>query len=132
VILVDTSAWVDLLRGARNRTTDRLRTFLTEQAPVAITEPVVMELLSGCRSGHELAEVRRRLVPLELLPVGGLETWERASAVERVCAEAGQRVRNRFDCLIAAVAIREDASVLHRDRAFEVIARHTDLRVEPR
>jgi predicted nucleic acid-binding protein len=35
------------------------------------------------------------------------------------------------DCLIAAVAIRNGVSVLHRDRDFEVIARHTDLKVLP-
>ena len=34
-----------------------------------------------------------------------------------------------MDCLIAAVAIRERAHVLHRDRDFDVIARHTDLRL---
>ncbi|MGZ5294241.1 MAG: PIN domain-containing protein [Actinomycetota bacterium] len=36
-----------------------------------------------------------------------------------------------MDCLIAAVAIREGATVLHADRDFDVIARHTDLRIEP-
>ncbi len=34
-----------------------------------------------------------------------------------------------MDCLIAAVAIREGASVLHRDRDFDVIARHTELQI---
>ncbi len=35
------------------------------------------------------------------------------------------------DCLIAAVAIRNGASVLHRDADFDVLARHTPLRIEP-
>jgi predicted nucleic acid-binding protein len=33
--------------------------------------------------------------------------------------------------LIAVPAIRADASVLHNDRDFDAIARHTPLRVEP-
>lgn len=33
--------------------------------------------------------------------------------------------------LIAAVAIREGATLLHADRDFDTIARHTDLQIEP-
>ena len=36
-----------------------------------------------------------------------------------------------MDCLIAAVAIRESASVLHNDRDFDVIAQHTELQIHP-
>jgi predicted nucleic acid-binding protein len=34
-----------------------------------------------------------------------------------------------FDCLIAAVAVSADAVVLHADADFDVLARHTALRV---
>lgn len=44
---------------------------------------------------------------------------------------AGEPVRSGMDCLIAAVAIRDDATLLHADRDFDVIARHTELRIEP-
>jgi predicted nucleic acid-binding protein len=33
--------------------------------------------------------------------------------------------------VIAAVAIRAGATVLHTDRDFDAIARHTELRLEP-
>ena len=32
-----------------------------------------------------------------------------------------------LDCLLAAVAIREGVPLLHNDRDFEVLARHTPL-----
>jgi predicted nucleic acid-binding protein len=32
---------------------------------------------------------------------------------------------------VAAVAVRHDVPVLHRDRDFDVLARHTPLRVVP-
>ena len=35
------------------------------------------------------------------------------------------------DCLVAAPVIRAGASILHKDRDFDVIARHTELRIEP-
>jgi predicted nucleic acid-binding protein len=46
-----------------------------------------------------------------------------------VCSLGGETVRKVDDCLIAAVAIRNDVAVLHDDRDFDVLARHTTLRV---
>jgi predicted nucleic acid-binding protein len=109
----------------------RLAGLLRRDAAIAVTEPVLMELLAGARSLREVRATRARLLMFPMLRVGGLETYERASAVWRACREAGEPVRNTVDCLIAAVAIREGASVLHQDGDFDVIARHTELRVEP-
>jgi len=39
-------------------------------------------------------------------------------------------VRALTDCLIAVVALRESLPVLHADRDFDVLARHTSLRAE--
>jgi predicted nucleic acid-binding protein len=33
--------------------------------------------------------------------------------------------------VIAAVAIREGARILHQDRDFDAIARHTELKIQP-
>jgi predicted nucleic acid-binding protein len=38
-------------------------------------------------------------------------------------------VRSLIDCLIAAVAIRARLPILHSDNDYDVIARHTSLRV---
>lgn len=97
-------------------------------ADVAVTEPVMMELLAGCRTDREVAATRRAPLGLTLARVGGLDTY---AAVARACLRAGEPVRSGMDCLIAAVAIRDDATLLHADRDFDVIARHTELRIEP-
>ena len=41
----------------------------------------------------------------------------------------GETVRKLEDCLVATVALRHGATLLHRDHDFEVIARHAPLRV---
>jgi predicted nucleic acid-binding protein len=130
LILADTSAWVEFLRGTGHPVHHRLRTLLLEDR-VAITEVVVMELLAGARAGSELRELRSRLVALPILPVEGLVDFEEAALLYRTCREGGETVRDLRDCLIAAVAIREGASVLHNDSDFEVLGRHTGLRIEP-
>ncbi|MDE2790879.1 MAG: PIN domain-containing protein [Paracoccaceae bacterium] len=48
----------------------------------------------------------------------------------RLCRRRGETVGNLIDCLIAAVAIRVGASVLHFDSEFDVLARHTTLRID--
>ena len=131
MILPDSSAWIEEFRSTGSSTHRTLRRLLDQGAPVAVTEPVAMELLAGTRSLKELRATRARLLRFPMLRVGGLETYERASAVWRACRNGGEPVRNTVDCLIAAVAIREDASVLHQDRDFDVIARYTELRLEP-
>ena len=108
-----------------------LAAFLERRAVVAVTEPVVMELLASDRPTKQVAEVRRRLLSLRMLRVEGLESFEVAAAIHRACRASGETVRSLIDCLIAAVAIREGASVLHSDRDFDVIARHSALRIEP-
>ena len=90
-----------------------------------------MELLAGARTMGELRTIRARLLSFTMLRIGGLETYEEAAFIWRACRDAGEQVRNKLDCLIAAVAIRHEASVLHADRDFDVIARHAPLRIEP-
>jgi hypothetical protein len=130
MILPDSSAWIEEIRATRSPVHLALRRLLSEGAAIAVTEPVIMELLAGARSKREVSATRRRMLAFPLLRVEDLVTYERASAVWRACREAGEPVRNTLDCLIAAVAIREGATVLHADRDFDVIARHTPLRIE--
>jgi predicted nucleic acid-binding protein len=134
MILLDTSAWAEFYRRTGTPVHGAVRRLLTGKhvtTRIATTEPVVFELLAGRRANRELAEVRRRLFSLRMLHVGELDTWELAAAVARACRAKGETIGSQMDCLIAAVAIREGASVLHADRDFDVIARHTPLRIEP-
>jgi hypothetical protein len=47
------------------------------------------------------------------------------------CRAGGETVRSLTDCLIASAAIRTAVPILHSDRDFDVIARHTTLQVLP-
>ena len=89
-----------------------------------------MELLAGTRNRGDHARLRARLVALPRLALRGLADFESAADLYRQCRQRGATVRKLMDCLIAAVAVRERATVLHNDRDFEVLARHTRLRTE--
>jgi predicted nucleic acid-binding protein len=130
VILVDTSAWIELIRTTGHPAHVTLRHHLQRRAPIATSEPIMMELLAGVATATERSKLRARLMALPRLTVRGLADFEAAAALYRVCRSRGATVRKLMDCLIAAVAIRERATLLHNDRDFDVLARHTPLRIE--
>ena len=130
MILVDTSAWIELLRASGHPAHLTLRHHLERRSLIATSEPVVMALLAGARNPAEHTRLRVRLLALPRVSVQGLADFESASDLYRACRARGATVRKLVDCLIAAVAIREHATVLHNDRDFDVLARHTRLRAE--
>lgn len=69
------------------------------------------------------------LASFKHVPVDGLSDFEHAAEIQRACRSQGETVRSLVDCLIGAVAIREDLPVLSAHRDFEIIARHTGLQL---
>jgi predicted nucleic acid-binding protein len=126
VILVDTSAWTEYLRGTGSGTHFRLRELLAGNAELGTTDVVHMELLAGAKTETDDVQLRRMLAAMEHLAVDALD-WETAARLYRSCQSEGEPVRSLIDCLVAAVAIRSGASVLAHDRDFVLLARHTDL-----
>jgi hypothetical protein len=131
VILVDSSGWIDLLRATERPADRTLQRLLAAGEEIAVTEPVVMEVLAGVRTAREEEAVRGQLVGFALLSVGGIDAYEQAAEIHRTCRAAGETVRHVLDCLIAVPAIRAGVPILHSDRDFDVIAKHTPLEVVP-
>lgn len=127
MILVDTSAWVQFLRNTGSTTCNRVDALL--EGDVAVCDAIRMEVLAGARDERHLQALRRLLALATVLPTEPGH-YDDAAALYRACRREGETVRKLIDCLIAAVAIRADTPVLHKDVDFDVLARHTDLKVE--
>lgn len=67
MILADTSAWVEFDRATESAVDARLTQLITEGRDLAVTEPVLMEVLAGARSEEHEAALRRLLGRCELL-----------------------------------------------------------------
>jgi predicted nucleic acid-binding protein len=128
VIFVDTSAWIEFLRDTGSPQCEAVDRLLADD--VAICDPVAMELLAGARDEHHLAQLRGLLGRATMLPTTPAD-YDAAAALYRACRVRGETVRKLIDCLIAAVAIRAGAELLHADADFAVMARHTNLRLHP-
>ncbi len=129
MIVADTSAWAEFFRRSGSRVDHALRKALEEPDEVCTTEVVVMELLAGARSPRHLGDLRLFLLRFRLLRLDGLNGYEEAARLFRQCRRAGETVRKMTDCLVAVPAIAEGAAVLHADRDFDILARHTPLEV---
>ena len=66
MILVDTSAWVEYDRATASAVDLRLTELIASDGPIAITEPVIMEVLSGARSDEREEDLRRLLLRFHL------------------------------------------------------------------
>ena len=85
-----------------------------------------MEVLAGARDEAHLQALQGMLARASLLPVLPAD-YDDAAALYRHCRRRGSTIRQMLDCLIAAVAIRNGVPVLHDDRDFDALARHTEL-----
>ena len=126
MILIDTSAWIEFLRGTDSPACDHVGRLLGEE--IAVCDAVRMEVLAGARNERHLTSLRRLLARAIAIPTEPGD-HEEASALNRLCRLLGETVRKLMDCLIAAIAIRAGASVFHCDNDFNVLARHTSLRI---
>ena len=126
MILVDTSAWIEFLRDTGSpvcREVDRLL-----ETDIAICDVIRMEVLAGARSEAHLLQLRGLLARAVTLPTDSVD-YETAASLYRSCRRRGETVRKLVDCLIAAVAIRHGAVILHADADFNALARCTTVDV---
>jgi hypothetical protein len=115
VILADTSAWVEYDRGTGSAVDRRLTELLEHDGPLAVTEPVVIEVMAGARSDQRQADLRRLLGRCHLLGFETVADFDAAARLYRQCRRAGVTPRGLVDCMLASVARRHGAALLSHD-----------------
>jgi predicted nucleic acid-binding protein len=123
VILADTSAWVEFDRATGSTAHRRLRELIAAEGPLAVTEPVTMEVLVGARDDRREADLRRLLLGFDLLRFDAAHDFDAAVRIYRRCRRAGITPRGMIDCMIAAVAWRTGATLLAWDADLDRVAR---------
>jgi predicted nucleic acid-binding protein len=116
LLLLDTSVWVEYLRDTGSpacREVDRL--LHSDLSAIATTPPVVMELLAGATSPAALEQLEQLTAGLPLLALDQDLDFHAAAAVYRAARQQGVTVRGLVDCLLAVVAQRHGATLVHRD-----------------
>ena len=127
MILIDTSAWIEYFRATGTPAADQVRGLLGDRVDdIAMCEPITMEILAG--AGDDAYGRLERLVNgLPSLSLDAAVDFRAAAQIYRAGRRRGRTIRSLNDCLIAAMAIRHDATVVHRDADFDVIAEISNL-----
>ena len=126
MVIVDTTVWVDYLQGAQNPETDWLNTELDRQR-LGLTDIIFCEVLQGVRDDGAAKAVERKLLKLEVFETGSVALARDAARNYRALRTRGHTVRKTIDCLIATFCLREQHSLLHRDRDFDPFEKFLDL-----
>ena len=120
--LVDTSVWVDHIRG-RDRTHVRfLRDLLSNPLAVSIAPLIYMEILQGARDPASYDQLQSHFSGQRFVYFDQpLASHAAAARLYLDCRRRGVTVRSSLDCLIAQCAIESDLILFHHDRDFRNI-----------
>jgi predicted nucleic acid-binding protein len=130
LILIDTSAWVEYLRDTGSDACEAVDRMIQDQDATATCDVVIMELLSGTRTGDDWRSIWALMNSQAMLPVRPLFDYEVAAELFRRCRQAGFRPANSNDLLISAVAIGREVPLLAADADYQQIAAVSSLRLE--
>ncbi len=122
MILADSSAWVEFDRATGSAVERRLTALIAGGGPLAVTDPIVMEVTAGARDDRAAARLRDLLLSFSYLPFDAAADFDAASRIYRTCRRQGITPRGMVDCMIAAVAWRHGATLLARDADLRRVA----------
>ena len=126
--IVDTTVWIDYLRGSANPETEYLDRRLAQER-FALTDIILSEVLQGIDDEKSFAAVHRQLLKFELFETGGELLAVESARNFRSLRRRGLTVRRTIDCLIATFCVLNGHSLLHRDRDFAHFERFVGLKV---
>lgn len=127
MILVDSSVWIDYFRGIATPQADRLDSLLGRE-PLLVGDLILAEILQGISADREFDRVRRLLLTMDVINIGGAEVAIDAARHFRHLRSLGITVRKTIDTLIATRCIRDGHALLFSDRDFDPFVTHLGLR----
>lgn len=105
-----------------------LESLIDMKEDICLCGVILTEVLQGIRNDKAYKKTESVLSDLIFLPMT-YDTFLLAATIYRTLRVKGVTIRNSIDCMIAAVCIENNVHLLHKDRDFDLINQHFDLRV---
>ena len=128
MVIVDSSVWVDFLKGVTNPETQWLDLRL-DHDPIGLTTVILTEVLQGLRDDRDASSVEAELRKFTIIELHDIALAVEAAAHFRHLRAKGVTVRKTVDLLIATLCIRDEHQLLHCDRDFDPFEQHLGLQV---
>ncbi len=126
MVLVDTSAWIQVFRKNSKIQLESL----VDLDEIVTCLPVIQEVLQGFReeTAYRIARDSMLAFPMVESPLRA-EVFDEAVELYRLARRTGRTIRSGVDCLIAACAIRNGLEVMHVDRDYDALVDVSPLQV---
>jgi predicted nucleic acid-binding protein len=128
VVIIDTTVWIDYLRGTENPETRWLDDELQRQR-LGLIDLILWEVLQGIRDEKVFKRVQAELLKFQIFHTGGTALALAAAQSYRVLRGRGYTGRKTIDCLIATFCLQAGHELLHRDHDFDPFEKVLGMRV---
>jgi predicted nucleic acid-binding protein len=130
IAIFDTSVWIDFSKGIKSSGTILLKKYLNENiTALYLTPTVIQEFLMGLRTENDFMTYKRYFETLNIFELD----WKTVSiSSAKLFFDLKKKVvtiKKSTDCLIAQIAIDNNALLVHNDSDFDFIAQNSELRV---
>lgn len=128
MIVVDSSIWINLLRGVDTPGTRTLEG-LVSPTRILVGDLILLEVVQGARKDMEADRLERHLTSFLVRPMLGRRHAIQAARAYRKLRSLGISVRKTADLIIATFCLEEGHDLLTDDRDFQPFADHLGLRL---
>lgn len=127
LILIDTSAWICFFARKGFIEIKEAISALLDGNRVAIAGPILVELIQGARTDKEKDDLKGVIKGLHWLTITD-DHWHEAADLSFNLRRKGVTISS-VDSLLTVVALSNNCKVLHKDTDFELIAKHSPLKL---
>ena len=126
--VVDTSIWIDYLKKKAVAQTILINSFIDKNEIVSLPV-IVQEVLQGIREDVLFESLKDAFLSFKKVEYNSFDAALQAASLYRFLRNKGATIRKPNDCLIAWICIDNNFQLLHNDRDFDNIAKHTSLKI---
>ena len=126
-VLLDSSAWINFLRGNPPWTEGFSETFFKSEN-VIVADLVYVEVVRGASSTVEFRSLRAKLDEFEHVSVLTTKLAQKAVGNFQLLRSKGITIRGTIDLILATWCIENDIPLLHADRDFTGFEEHLGLK----
>jgi len=129
MIVADTSAWIDYVRGIRAPHTDLLD-YELQHNRIVTGDIIIVEFLQGLKKEKDLRIAKQLMESLEYYDFVGKDIAFIAAENFRKLRRNGITVRKTIDVIIATFCILHGFALIHNDRDFDPMELYLGLKAK--
>ena len=130
--VVDSSVWVDFFNNKSSSQIEKVKSLIPTTAAkgyIYVFPVIMQEVLQGIQDDKLYQIVEENLFGFKLIDYNAYEFALKSAELFRMLRKKGLTIRKANDCLIAAICVENNFTIIHNDKDFDHIAKYTKLKI---